>query len=249
MTQLLISVKNAEEAMIALDAGVDIIDLKDPDVGALGALDMCNTQQIVQIIQQVNRLSLAKKCPVISATVGENHPNLAALLQDIHDRVKMGIDIIKIAPSKFFSIADLKLDDVKLVAVFFADQLFENKVIDPTLLEQFKKSGFYGAMIDTHKKQQNLLEICSIQNLRLFTQMCEKNALKSGLAGSLKPQHIEYFKQVNPSYIGFRGGACVNNVRNSTLMVDKVNNIKKLLQEHNKFNDFALVSTCIALHS
>ena len=40
MTQLLISVKNVKETLIALDAGVDIIDLKDPDNGALGALDV-----------------------------------------------------------------------------------------------------------------------------------------------------------------------------------------------------------------
>ena len=37
MTQLLVSVKNVEETFIALDAGVDIIDLKDPANGALGA--------------------------------------------------------------------------------------------------------------------------------------------------------------------------------------------------------------------
>ena len=38
MTQLLVSVKNSEEAMLVLAAGVDIIDLKDPSMGALGEI-------------------------------------------------------------------------------------------------------------------------------------------------------------------------------------------------------------------
>ena len=241
MTQLLISIKNVEEAMIALEAGVDIIDLKNPNVGALGALNVSDSQQIVQVIQQYIPLSPSKKRPIISATVGENHLNLTALLQDIHDRVKIGIDVIKIAPSPLFNIANLLADDVKLVAVFFADQISRSQVIDLNLLEQLKKNGFYGAMIDTHKKHQNLLEICTIETLHQFIKMCEQNNLKSGLAGSLKPQHIENFKHMNPCYIGFRGGACEGDVRNNTLMADKINNIKKLLHEHNKFNDLTRI--------
>ena len=50
MTQLLISVKNVEETLIALEAGVDIIDLKDPENGALGALDIATSKSILQVI-------------------------------------------------------------------------------------------------------------------------------------------------------------------------------------------------------
>ena len=50
MMRLLISVKNVEEALIALTIGVDVIDLKDPNVGALGALNLTDTQQILQAI-------------------------------------------------------------------------------------------------------------------------------------------------------------------------------------------------------
>ena len=249
MTQLLISIKNVEETKIALDAGVDIIDLKDPNVGALGALNVPISQRIMQFINQYIRLNPTKKCPIISATVGEDHPNLAALLQNIDVRIKMGIDIIKVAPSELFNLTDLQLDNVKLIAVFFADSDFLNQNFDLNLLQKLKKNGFYGAMIDTHQKHQNLMEICTTETLQLFTKMCDQNELTSGLAGSLKPQHIENIKHVNPSYIGFRGGACEDNVRNSGLMAEKINKIKKLLHEHNKFNDSALVRSSIALHS
>ncbi|MFM9834559.1 MAG: (5-formylfuran-3-yl)methyl phosphate synthase, partial [Methylophilaceae bacterium] len=48
--QLLISVKNSEEALIALHAGADVIDLKDPNIGALGALDLETTAQILKVL-------------------------------------------------------------------------------------------------------------------------------------------------------------------------------------------------------
>ncbi|RVA63931.1 (5-formylfuran-3-yl)methyl phosphate synthase, partial [Mesorhizobium sp. M7A.F.Ca.CA.001.11.2.1] len=40
MTRMLASVTGIEEAEIALSGGVDIVDLKDPKAGALGAVSM-----------------------------------------------------------------------------------------------------------------------------------------------------------------------------------------------------------------
>ncbi|MES2637315.1 MAG: (5-formylfuran-3-yl)methyl phosphate synthase [Pseudomonadota bacterium] len=237
MMNLLISVKNAEEALIALEASVDMLDLKNPNVGALGALDLKTTEQILQEIQRYQALTFHQSQPLISATVGENHTDLDTLVKEIDKRIKMGIDIIKIATSdvcrnNVLKTLSAQARQVKLVAVFFADES-----MDLTWLEKFKNGGFYAAMIDTHTKQQNLFEICSISNLQNFVQKCQKIGLKAGIAGSLKPQHIENLVAINPSYIGFRGGVCTDNLRNSSLMVEKIINLKKLLQEHNKFND------------
>ena len=93
MTKLLISVKNVEEAMLALAADVDMIDLKEPSVGALGALDLNISRQIVQLVS-------GRK--LISATVGEEHRSMHALILDIQERAAIGVDIIKIAVSDFF---------------------------------------------------------------------------------------------------------------------------------------------------
>lgn len=232
MTQLLISVRNVEEALIALETSVDLIDLKDPENGALGALDLKISEQILQLVKQYRQLNPAQ-FPLTSATVGENHMNFACLQKAINSRVEMGLDIIKVAVSDLlyedFTINDF--DQVKLIAVFFADQS-----IDLSLLEKLKKSGFYGAMLDTQNKTQNLLEICTLSNLKMFTQACQNQSLKSGLAGSLQPQHVEKLVDIYPSYIGFRGGVCENNSRINELMPDKIVNMKNLLQQHNKLN-------------
>ena len=47
MTGMLASVNSIEDALLALSAGVNIIDLKQPALGALGALDMATVKQVV----------------------------------------------------------------------------------------------------------------------------------------------------------------------------------------------------------
>ncbi len=259
MTQLLVSVKNVEETLIALNAGVDIIDLKDPANGALGALDLAISTQIVAKTQQYNQLSTINNpnfSPILtSATVGEQHNDLSHLMKSVMQRLAINVDIIKIAANSLEAIPNwqTKFDmqaitaakaSTKLVAVFFADQ-----EINLTLLETFNKMGFYGAMLDTSVKHKDLLTICTMQALQTFTQSCKKNALKSGLAGSLKPQHIECLSEISPFYIGFRGGVCESDVRNNDLTMHKVVKVKKLLQKHNKLNDLARQSSRLALIS
>ena len=259
MTQLLISVKNIEETLIALNAGVDIIDLKDPENGALGAVDLALSAQIVAKILYYNQFNMMRSLnfsPILtSATVGEQHVDLNALMKSILQRVAMNVDIIKVAVSNLEALPNWQVKfntqeiakvkaNAKLVAVFFADQ-----EVNLTLLETLSKMGFYGAMLDTSIKQQDLLTVYTKQALQIFTQTCKKNALKSGLAGSLKLQHIECLSEINPFYIGFRGGVCESDARNKVLIMDKVVKVKKMLQERNKLNDLARQSSSLALLS
>ena len=252
MTQLLISVKNVAEALVALEVGVDIIDLKDPSVGALGALSVHETSQIVQAIKARKTMGLnVPNLTLISATVGEQHIDLNHLILDIQARSALGVNLIKMAVSSLFyaehfstQMQHLIRSDLKLIAVFFADE-----PIDLALLGTLKKIGFFGAMLDTQAKQQNLLQVQTTGGLQMFTQICHENDLQSGLAGSLKTQHIEHLIQFNPTYIGFRGGACESLARENNLCRAKVIEIKKLLHSYNKINAKPQESKHLALHS
>ena len=242
MTQLLISVKNVQEAALVLAAGVDMIDLKEPNIGALGALDLLTTEQIL------TRVNGEK---TVSATVGEQHANVAALVNDIQKRADIGVDIIKIAVSNLFQaidfydeIARLTNTGIKIVAVFFADN-----IINFELLPRLKQAGFYGAMLDTQHKQHDLLNMQSEQTLHLFTQACQKNQLVSGLAGSLKPQYIDKLLEINPTYIGFRGGVCNNSLRTDGLNQAKMEEVLKMLRNGNKNIINAHLILGLALHS
>src|SRR5258708_26775445 len=50
MTMMLASVRSLDEALIALEGGADLIDLKEPSRGALGALDHAAVRICVQAI-------------------------------------------------------------------------------------------------------------------------------------------------------------------------------------------------------
>lgn len=243
--QLLVSVKNAEEALLALAAGADIIDLKDPNVGALGALDMPIS---LAILAAINSHAFNQ---TISTTVGENHTNLNKLIAAIQQRATMGKVIIKIAVSALFYGATFLVEmrklteaGVKIVAVFFADER-----VDLTLLPMFKRAGFYGAMLDTKYKSNNLLQVQTKDDLYLFTHFCHQHHLKSGLAGSLQAQHIVALTAFNATYIGFRGGVCDNFERKSDLSDTKIFKVKKLLLLHNKVNAKPPITLPLALHS
>ena len=72
MTRMLASVCNLEEAIRILPCGVDIIDIKDPAHGALGAVDPAVLNMIVKTVN--NRV-------ITSATIGDlpmQAPGIAA---------------------------------------------------------------------------------------------------------------------------------------------------------------------------
>jgi (5-formylfuran-3-yl)methyl phosphate synthase len=228
MTKLLISVKNVEEAKLALQAGADFIDLKDPTVGALGNLD---DELSSEIIKSINKKAL------VSATVGENHSVQTALLEAIDKKVDIDVDIVKLALSKFFDdelfLQALKnricSKNIKLVAVMFADE-----EVDFNWISKLAKLGFYGVMLDTNNKSKNLLCSMSVEKIQSFVKNCEINGLQSGLAGSLRVEYIGDLTVYSPSYLGFRSGVCLNQQRESILQLELVKSVKNQLYKHNK---------------
>ena len=240
MTQLLVSVKNVEEARVALAAGIDVIDLKDPAIGALGALDK---RTIAQILQAIGGHT------AVSATIGEGHMRLDQITQDIRIYAGLGVDIVKIGVNPLFYQQDfisemlsLTTTGIKIVAVFFGD---EN--VDFGLFPLLQGARFYGAMLDTNAKQRPLVEHQSDRVLSMFVDLCVKHDLISGLAGSLKPQHLDKLTQIHPTFVGFRGGVCENDVRESKLSSEKVVYVKNMLYKHNNMVEVGLAGAlCIA---
>ena len=230
MTQLLTSVKNVDEAMIASYAGINLIDLKDPATGALGAL----TVETIAAI--VDRLSKERKPTVmLSATVGEGHASLEALIADIETYSQLGLDIIKIAVTNLFleerffdEIEVLTNHGVRLVAVFFAEE-----DVNLGLIAQMAKVGFYGVMLDTQYKQRSLLAVKSAAELSTFVTHGKKNQLVTGLAGSINAQHIATLTQYQPDFIGMRGGLCEGDSRTEKLCDDRLHHAKKMLFKYN----------------
>ena len=221
--KMLASVTDVEEALMALDAGVDMVDLKNPAAGALGALDHSIIEAIVKSIDART---------TVSATIGDLPMDPALILAASKTMLATGVDVVKIG---FFgndfhqaclnALAPLAKDGAKLIAVMFADECPNIQ-----LLASIAQAGFYGVMLDTaHKDGSHLLTHMSLKVLADFVQKATALGLQTGLAGSLKATHIADLSYISPSYLGFRGALCVDSERTSALVPEKVNAIKSLL--------------------
>lgn len=240
MTRLLISVKNVEEALHAMYAGTSIIDLKDPETGALGALPMNEAEKILAVLD---------KQVLTSATVGEGHGNIDALVTDIKRYAHIGVNVIKIGVSELFKnrqffveMQQLTQQGIKLVVVFFAD-----KLMDLSLIAKMQTAGFYGAMIDTQQKQRPIVELQPMHELRRFTEMCQQHHLIGGLAGSVGLQHLTSLLAMTPDFIGMRGGVCNKGNRALSLSREKVQAVNTLLLKYNSNVGFGSQSRAISL--
>jgi len=202
MTALLASVNNAAEVRIALDAGVDVIDLKNPTAGALGAVADPLAREIVA--------QVAGRVPV-SATIGDLPLVHARVAQAVRNKASTGVDYVKVGlfgegdvAGALSALQPLAEDTVQLVAVLFAD-----RGIDLTLLHSLAKAGFTGAMVDTAGKGAGGLRRHADDRLLCrFVGLCRELGLLSGLAGSLGTADIAPLLALGPDLIGFRGALC-----------------------------------------
>lgn len=227
MTQMLASVANAQEALIALRADVDIIDLKNPAEGALGTLPISVIREIVAIINQRT---------LTSATIGDLPMQPELLVEAIEKTAATGVDMVKVG---FFAsdhpraclaaMKPLSARGLRLIAVFFADGK-----PDFELLPHLSETGFYGVMLDTvNKTNLNLMQCISVEKLQQFINLARKHRLQSGLAGSIHAGHLPQIHILNPDFVGFRGALCSNSKRESALENVKVLELRKLLRRCN----------------
>jgi len=226
MPQLLISVTSVNEAQVALQCGADIIDLKDPAQGALGALPLNLVTEVVTFVHAKGE----HERKVVSATVGDLPMVPELLLQHVLALSKTKVDIIKIGFFRddnvnFFdyqpcldALTSVTESGVKLIAVLFAEYTYPD-----SLLAAIKKAGFYGVMFDTAVKNgTTFLDYFSVDEMKIIADSVQTLDLFFGLAGSLNLQHVEMVKTIDPDYIGLRGGVCVNNQRKSKLDSEKI---------------------------
>ncbi len=227
MSSILASVSNLQEALQAEKLNVDIIDLKQPNLGALGAL---NWGEVKSIVKQLKPSSL------VSATVGDLPMSPEILLNEVQKMFYTGVDYIKIG---FFPEGDWNAclqaiipfagKDPDLVVVMFADCK-----PDFNFIPKLAAAGVRGIMLDTRDKSHgSLTEVCSISELKNFIYLSRRAGLLTGLAGSLNISHLPELLPLNADYLGFRGGICHQFDRTSSLDPQKIIEIRQFLVHYN----------------
>jgi len=216
--QLLISVINENEAKAATGGGADIVDVKNPREGALGA----NFPHVIRKVRQCTPSVLP-----VSAAIGDapNKPGataLAALGASVCNvqYVKVGLYGTQTARQAVFLLKEVcravrEYDsDIKIIAAAYADAHLIGAL--PALKSPFVsiEAGADGCMIDTAVKDGNtLFSHLGDDELNEFVQNCNKAGLLSALAGSLREADIPRLSKIGPDIIGFRGAACTTGDR------------------------------------
>jgi FolB domain-containing protein len=222
MTLMLASVKNKAEAETVWAGGADIIDLKDPEKGALGALDTGVAEEIVR--------SVGRRRP-LSAAAGATDGAPGEVVDAVAAAAATGVDYIKIGIGPEEAAADCvralrpHTHKNKLVGVLFADC-----APDLDMLSVLAENGFSGAMLDTAKKGAGrLLDHMDISALDRFVDSCRKRGLMTGLAGSLEAPDVPRLLPLQPDYLGFRGSLCQGRTREAAIDAASVKMIRELI--------------------
>ena len=230
MTGMLASVRNLEEANIVYQGGVDIIDLKEPSYGALGAVPLKEIHHVVD--------NLWEKC-LISATVGDLPADVSAIEDKVLQIAETGVDYVKVG---MFSnrhidnclpkLAHCANMGIAIIAVFFADTYFDTDYA----IQNVRQANLKGMMLDTAQKGSgNLLTYKNILQLKYFVGRAKQNNLITGLAGSLRINDISALMKATPDYIGFRTALCAKKDRASYLDRKAVQQVRKRIPLASKY--------------
>ena len=230
MTGMLASVSNSNEAQIALEESVDIIDLKDPAHGTLGAV---TTEIALDIVELVSGQCL------VSATIGDLPMQATLIGQAISTMASTGVDIIKvgmfdeltddvIAVIKEQAINGARCEDDMQFSIVIV--LFVDKRLDLELISVLAAAGVRGVMLDTADKSKgNLRTHMREKEIKEFVEQAKSYGLLTGLAGSLSIGDIAPLLELAPDYLGFRGALCQDNCRTQLIDSSAVRKVRSLV--------------------
>lgn len=208
MTRLLVSVRNAAEARRALAGGADVIDVKEPRRGALGAADPAVWRDVVR--------EVAGQAPV-SVALGElkgfrwSREEFAQTLD--------GVAWAKIGLAgaggwrdwqKRWEAAMATLPShVRSVAVIYADWRQAESPAPAAVVEAALRAGVSTLLVDTFDKHSgNLLRHLSVTELQQLASRTNGQRLTLALAGSLRAELLDQIEILECDYVAVRGAVC-----------------------------------------
>jgi len=232
---LLISPVNTEEAREAIAGGADIIDVKNPREGSLGA----NFPWVINGIRKIT-----PKAIQVSATLGDVPYKPGTVALAAVGAVVSGADYIKVGlygTKNYQEAIEVMENVVKATKEFNSEALVvasgyadANRVgaVDPMDIPKIAAdSGADLAMVDTAVKDGNtLFDFMDEIAIAKFTETIHGYGLKSALAGSVKEEQLPILAKLGCDVVGVRGAACVGGDRDvGSIKRDRVARLKEMI--------------------
>lgn len=217
--KLLVSPQNSSEAMECINGEADIIDVKNPVEGSLGANFPWVIREIRSIVPNHIPLSATlgdvpyKPGTVALAALGAAHAGATYIKVGLFG-TKSVAEATDVMSAVTKTVAEYQLP-VSVVAAGYAEGE-EIGCINPLLIPEIAhKSSSDFAMIDTCNKKngKSIFDILTVEDLKQFIEHSKKWKLGTALGGSITLAHIPILKKLKPDIVGIRGAVCDNNDR------------------------------------
>jgi uncharacterized protein (UPF0264 family) len=224
-SKLLVSVRSAAEARAALAGGADLIDVKEPSRGPLGAADY-------DVIREV-LAAVAGRTPV-SAALGEWMDWDDRPVPEGLEYIKWGMGGLRDLPTAAFAPMRKSKYGRHPVLVAYAD--FQRaQSPDPGWLVAYAiRFQFPAFLLDTAIKDgSTLLDWIAPAMLARMRFFLADAGVKIALAGSLDEAAIRKLAPLAPDWFAVRGAVCVGG-RDGTVCADRVRRLRDVIEEGNR---------------
>ena len=223
---MLASVTGLSEALVALGAGVDVVDLKDPAAGALGA---CPPHLLRAVVRLRDSRDPGIARPAISAAIGDLHDDggsgLIALAAA--GAAACGIDFVKVgvrlvdgdrAVAALREVARAVREaggTTRTIAATYVDLAPAGAACEPEALAAIAaRAEVDGCLVDTALKDgRTLLDHAAPDRVARFVAACREAGMICALAGSIRLEDLPRVVPLGPDYIGARGALCTGGRR------------------------------------
>lgn len=226
LPQLLVSVRNPQEALDALSGGAGILDLKEPAHGPLGMVSLADLYQICITAKAAAPLAISAALgevldwqdaplPALPPHLQYAKLGLAGLAPERHWRVlwrqlRMEFDVLRGKPLDW-------------VAVAYADSERAGSPRVREVLQAAIEEDCRAFLIDTFDKSRGrLVDWIPVSELQSLVEHAHAHQVAVAFAGRVSAGDLPQLLPCQPDVIAVRGAACESGVRESTISTTAV---------------------------
>lgn len=235
--RLLVSIRSTDEAQLALQSGVEVLDVKEPKQGSLGMAPL-ETIEAITKLPEVSSRSIPLSVALGELTDWPQPVNIPTLPGGI-TFAKLGLAGASLLPdwkrlwmqtrTKFDLRAESRLN---WVAVAYADHSAAQSPTIEEVIQAAKETQCAGLLIDTWSKDsQTLLDFVSVSQLTEIAARCHLAGLFLALAGKLNLDLLLRLANVETDLLAIRSAACRETDRTAEL---DANCIQQFLERMNQ---------------
>jgi uncharacterized protein (UPF0264 family) len=228
--RLLVSVVDADEARLAAGAGVDIVDVKNPSEGSLGA----PRPDVITAVRTV----VPAEVPV-SAAIGDmpNLPGTAALAAlgaayagAAYVKVGLwGTSSIGAAVDVLGAVREAVEGRAAVIAGAYADaERVAGRPLPPgDVVEAARRAGVAGCLLDTAVKDgRGLFDWLTPAALEELIEEGHAGGLEMALAGALREDSLSLVRATGADIAGVRSAACCDGRRTGALDAGRIERLR-----------------------